>query len=332
MGKLTGYSAATAPAATSLLYMVEDPGGSPATRKVEVGDLGGLMAPELCGGRLTLETGVAVSETDQTGKTTVYWTPFHHGYVTHWNGTVWTRWEFSELSLALGTKTDATNYDVFLWETGSALALIAGPAWSSATARGTGAGTTELEWWSGMWVNKVDIASGPAARCGRYLGTIRMTATTTTEDSREKRFVWNAHNRVTRLLKRTHTGTWSATSTAYTMANGNTANKVNAVVGLSRVSPVHLLLKVHYSGAGLSAVSNSIGIGEDSTGTIHASCVPGTAAYYDGGFSGTIAVGATAHLSVCPTLGSRSWSWLELSTGSLTANADQSALMGQFDC
>jgi len=94
-----------------------NPDGSPISRKVEARYVLGLSG--LVGGRLTLESGVPVSASDQTAKTSVYWTPFVSGLLPLFGPSAsdvpsWALWELPEFAGALGTLTDATNYDVTL--------------------------------------------------------------------------------------------------------------------------------------------------------------------------------------------------------------------------
>src|SRR5580765_466510 len=89
------------------------------------------LLPWVPGGRLTLETGVPVSSTDQVAKGTLYYTPYLHNGVRIWDGTRWNLATFSQLSLAL-TVTSGKNYDVFL-VSNSSLELSA--AWTTDTAR-----------------------------------------------------------------------------------------------------------------------------------------------------------------------------------------------------
>lgn len=100
-----------------LVEQTVNPDGSPVTRKVESRYLLGLSG--LVGGRLTLESGVPVSTSDQTGKTTVYWTPFVSSLLPLFGPSAsdvpsWALWELPEFAGALGTLSDATNYDVSL--------------------------------------------------------------------------------------------------------------------------------------------------------------------------------------------------------------------------
>ena len=78
----------------------------------------------LPGGRLTLESGVPVSTTDQTAKTSVYYTPYLHNLISLWDGTNWVPTEFSETTLALGTLTSGLPYDVFGYLSAGALVLV----------------------------------------------------------------------------------------------------------------------------------------------------------------------------------------------------------------
>jgi hypothetical protein len=79
------------------------------------------MAPSICEVRLTLETGVAVSTTDQLAKTSVFLTPHRGNRLALYDGTG--SWKLhaitSDLALALGTKTAALPYDVFGYDNGT---------------------------------------------------------------------------------------------------------------------------------------------------------------------------------------------------------------------
>ena len=136
--------------------------------------------------RLTLTSNTPVLSSSVPGATTVYLTPYNGNTIPIWNGSEFSGRAFSELSQATTdtTKSPAAvgaslNYDVFVWDDGGTLRATRGPAWSSDTARGTGAGTTELTRVQGLLVNAVDITNGPAAGYGTYVGTIRSNASST---------------------------------------------------------------------------------------------------------------------------------------------------------
>ena len=116
-------------------------------------------------GRLTLETGVPVSSTDQAGKATIYYTPAGVGYAQFpsYDGTNWSVIAFSELSN--DTTASATNnagaaaagpyqmQDCFVWSNAGTNRLTRGPKWSaSATATMTIATPCVVTWTAhGLW-------------------------------------------------------------------------------------------------------------------------------------------------------------------------------------
>jgi hypothetical protein len=138
------------------------------------------------GGRLTLESGVAVSTSDQTAKGTLYYTPSLHDGVRVLIGSNIVQRTFAELSLAL-TLTSGKNYDVFVYDNSGTLTLELSAAWTNDTTQ-----ADALAWQAGLgWVKS---ASSPRL----WLGTIRASGTNTCEDSLANRFVWNAYNQVPR--------------------------------------------------------------------------------------------------------------------------------------
>ena len=264
--KLTALSETSVPDVADLLYSVDvsdttdDAAGS--SRKLTFKRLGGMLMPGTVNGRLTLATGTPVTTSDQTSKSTIYFTPFGGNTVAVYDGTRWILYSFSELSLSLGTITSGANYDVFLYDS-SGLTLKLGPAWSSDTARGTGAGTTEITTQDGVYVNANSITSGPGPKAGLYLGTLRTTSTTTTEDSLAKRFVWNNYNRMKRPMKNADepANSWTYGSATWRQANANSLNKVEYVVGQQYNAIRARVISTIYSYGNIAA--NAVGV--DST-------------------------------------------------------------------
>jgi hypothetical protein len=265
------------------------------------------------GGRLTLETGVGVSTADQAGKTTVYYTPFKHNRIAVYDGTRWVWRSFTELSQATtdNTKSPAavannSNYDVFAWLDGSTMRATRGPAWTGDTARGTGAGTTELEFFEWKWVNKVAITNGPAARCGLYVGTIRSDGSAQINDTLAKRHVWNTYNRVPRPMKVVEgTDSWTYSTTTFRQANNSAANQLDMVAGLAE-DAVNVEVIAVVGSSATESIRSAVGIGVDSTvansatawtGSGHASAGP-VVARYDG----------------VPGIGRHTLTWLEWAT------------------
>ncbi len=224
------------------------------------GKMTAAIASTLSGGRLTLETGVAISSTDQTAKTTIYYTPYIHSLIGLYDETTlaWTAHPFTQKSLALGTLVSGKNYDVFAYLTSGAVAIEA-LVWTSDSAR-----ATILNAVDGVWLKNGDMSR-------RYVGTFRTTTTTTTEDSEAKRFVYNANNKVPRSMLGTlgyadnttnETFTFlPASLSTYAQLNGGTGNKCEWVNGLTET--VFLSGSAFYTAGATSYLV--VGVGVDTT-------------------------------------------------------------------
>jgi hypothetical protein len=174
--------------------------------------------PGICQGRLSLETGVPISTTDQTAKAILYFTPYKGNKIGTYSGSVWTINTFTEKSLSLVELSTATNYDIFIVDSTLVLEAV---AWTNDTTR-----ATALVLQDGVYVK-----SGAATR--RYLGTIRCSASGQCEDSALKRFVWNCYHRVTRTMRVTSGAAHAYTTGAWRAWNNDTANRMAYVIGLS---------------------------------------------------------------------------------------------------
>ncbi|MDP1695340.1 MAG: hypothetical protein Q8L29_00300, partial [archaeon] len=168
-------------------------------------------------GRLTLESGVAISQSNQVNKTTLYFTPYLGDRISLYNSQ-WKVYSFTELSTDLSILS-SNNYDIFINDLGYLnLSLI---SWTNDTAR-----SIDLIKQDGIYVK-----DGNASM--KYLGTIRVV-NGQSEDSTNRRFVWNYYNRVDRSLSISESATsWvNGTSSLFRQANGNSANQVQAVIGV----------------------------------------------------------------------------------------------------
>lgn len=280
-------------------------------------------------GRLTLTTALPVTTADVAGATTVYYTPFRGNTVRLYDGTDWVLSVFTELSQAT---TDATKspaavavssvYDVFVWNDAGTIRATRGPAWTSDTARGTGAGTTELEVFEGRYVNKIAITNGPAARRGLYVGTIRSDASSQINDTLAKRHVWNNFNRVERPLRVIEPAdSWNYTVATLRQANANAANQLDFVIGLGEESVQAVVTAMARNT--VQNISMVVGIGLDSTsaaasGFLHA---------YSASYSLGINVPLRAEWRGFPGIGRHFLAWLEYSnaTGVTTWAGDEAS-------
>jgi hypothetical protein len=205
-------------------------------------------------GRLTLTTGVPVLVTGVTGATTIYYTPYKGAYVPIWGGASTTMTLITELSQTTtdNTKSPAacannSNYDLFVWSNGGTKRCTRGPAWTSDTGRGTGAGTTQITRnTDGYYTNTVAITNGPGAGLGTYVGTVRTNGAAAVDmifggagaagGESTNLGVWNMYNRVPRaLLNVDNTDNWNYTTATWRLKNAGasaTANRITFVIGL----------------------------------------------------------------------------------------------------
>jgi len=207
-----------------------------------------LAEPMLCNGRLTLTSGTPVTTADVTGATTIYFTPYAGNLVALYDGSQWANYVLTEISLALGTLTSGKNYDVFLYNNAGTLTLEA-LVWTDDTTRAT------------ALVKQDGVLCKTGALTRRYLGTFRTTATTTTEDSAAKRFVWNYYNRVPRPMRKLVTTTWTYATASWRQANADTTMQLDFVQGVAE-SLIEAQVAVNFT---VTVNGASLGIGLDST-------------------------------------------------------------------
>jgi hypothetical protein len=244
-------------------------------------------------GRLTLTSGTPVMASSVAGATTVYYTGYAGQNVPIYNGASVQTYALCaantagacEISVALGSNwLTNSNYDWFVALNGTTAALCSGPAWTSDTARGTGAGTTQLQQFSGLNTNAVSITCNTsnstsiavAANQATYVGTMRtgsagqtnyIFGTSSAGGTAGLFGLWNAYNRI--QVKTTVTDI-NGSFTPYSSAtihplDGSTTNRVSFVQGLAE-DGVGIQLQVR------SAVPVStfwrVGVALDSTNTI----------------------------------------------------------------
>jgi hypothetical protein len=233
-GNLTVSGNATIPAGTALV-------------------VGGVLTEPQ--GYLTPTSGTPIITSDASAATSVWYEPFRGNRVPLITGGVLHLRTFTALELALNNPNHvaSTLYDVFLDWDGAAVRIGTGPAWQTSTAgsgaRGTGAGTTEIERSSvhGLWVNAEDVSARNGSSTytieageGLYVGSIfidssagHVTCHRAWGQSR-KWSVWNAFNRQTLYLKGgDSTASWSYDDTTIRPANNASANSLSVFCGLA---------------------------------------------------------------------------------------------------
>ena len=233
-------------------------------------------------GRLTLTSATPVMTASVTAATTVYYTPYVGNLMPIYDGTNVIPNSLAEVSVVLGSNwTTNSNWDVFIASDSGTLRACTGPAWTSSTARGTGAGTTELERVNGLVLNKVSLTCRynntttftVAADRGTYVGSFRTAAAgqvnyifgaVAANGTAADFGIWNMYNRVrvaTMVGDNTDTWTYGSANT-WRAANGSSTIRVSAIRGFDEDGIEATYQGFAASGAGAIAAS---GVGLDST-------------------------------------------------------------------
>ena len=180
-----------------------------------------------CNGRLTLETGVAISTTEQTAKTTLYLTKYNGDQIATYSGTAWVTIALgADISITLAGLTAGLPYDVYVYSNAGTLTLEL-TAWTNTTTRATALTTQD-----GVYVK-----TGATTR--RYIGTIRIAATGQCElvfggsDKASSIGIWNMYNRVSIAVSNWQSSSsWTYQSTTFRKINNNDYNMIKYIVGV----------------------------------------------------------------------------------------------------
>ncbi|MET4721905.1 hypothetical protein ABIF63_006011 [Bradyrhizobium japonicum] len=270
--------------------------------------------------RVTLTSGVAVTESDVSGVSSVYVTPAGHNAALIYDGSNDVPRSYSEITITLDATNalSGKNFDVFQAYSGGSVVAGYGPAWSSDISRGTGAGTTEIEFFNGRPVNKSAItlrsSSGTtysiAARQANLVGGFRTTANGLTEDSFTKRFVWSVNSALRGGRAVESTDTWTYSTAAFRQTNGSTSNQIEYLQGLGggtvRASAYSVLTNSTSTDRGCQN-----GIGIDST-TVNSATLAGF------GHINQSARAISSEYVGSPGIGYHKLVWLEKGAGSDT--------------
>lgn len=199
-------------------------------------NLSALLKGSLCQGRLTLESGVAISTTDQIAKTSIFFTPYSGSIIGLYSGTSWDFLSFTEKTVSVPATT-AMPFDVFAYNDAGAVALET-LDWTNDTTR-----ATALVLQDGIYVK-----SGAGTR--RYLGTGRTTGTSgqceisfgrtpASGGSHPKCYLWNSNNREIGYFTNVEADEyWTYNSTTPRKYNNSAANRFSFVTGLSSLVDV----------------------------------------------------------------------------------------------
>lgn len=236
-------------------------------------------------GRLSLTSGLALTQNDVAGATSIYYTPAGGLNVPLWDGAKTVMVSIgSELSLALDNNSAHTGYhqsgktfDLFVYNDNGTMRLATGPAWSTDASRGTGAGTTEAEIKNGFYTNKNAITlryglnSGDtvtaAANTALLVGSARLTANGVAEDSRQRRLLSNLYNCTVRAVlgPLAFSGNqYNYSSTTWRQAAGEAGNKIEVMQCMAGQA-YEVTLEAYVTSSTAAARAATVGFGIDTT-------------------------------------------------------------------
>lgn len=249
-------------------YVLDDTG-------TEVGPLGlgGGGGTYPCFVRCSVVTGDPNPTADYLAQTSIYAFPYKGDTYAQWDGAAFASQAFTVQTLSLNASHTANSvYDIYLWLDGATQRVVTGPAWSSATSRGTGAGTAEIETVNGVAVNKVSmtVRNGATtytmpARYGTVIGTFQASANGQVEWSAKYRGIYNFYNK---MIAEMHicpgynsdsaATSYNISSTTYVEANGGTGSRIKYVLG--EASNVNFMAIARTQPAATGATILSIGL------------------------------------------------------------------------
>ena len=268
------------------------------------------VVKDVCNGRLTLETAVPVSTTDQSAKTTLYFTPFKGNQIGLYSGSAWNVRTFAELSLSLAAYTASKPYDIFAYDNAGTVTLES-LVWTNPTTR-----ATALTLQDGVLVK-----TGATTR--RYIGTIYVNASGgQTDDTAAIRSVFNYYNRVPRqLAKHDSTASWS-TGTSWQSARAQASNAVTVLAGWTDAW-MELEARLTCAMPMLTTDGIATAIGEDVTNAPLAEGVM-TNSVVGGAAGDPTTTGHASHrVEKYVALGFHTYNWLEYSSAAMTAYGAQ---------
>jgi hypothetical protein len=290
--------------------------------QVSGGGGGGSVGTATNGFRISASSTEPVPTVDLTTEDHIYLSPYKSNQIAIYTGSAWAVRESPQVSINLsGLLTADKNFDVFAYWTGSAVALELSAAWTNGSTRADAVAQQD-----GVWTLTADPTR-------RLVGTIRAVDGSNVDDTVLKRFVWNADNRVRRVLRFAgNSGTHNYTIATWRPAAGNNASAVEVVCGLVG-DEIHLSI-LQVSDNSLTG-GRWVGVSDNSLSTPDlANMVMMSPHIVGNGFS-------FCWYDAVPAIGYHKFNWMELSdaTGTTTwldtftnaAITEQAGMRGQWN-
>lgn len=239
------------------------------------------------GGYMSTSNGTPILAGDVAAATSIFWQPFKSNVVPlkQAGGLIYMR-TLSVLELQLNNPNHVANtlYDVFVDDETGTQRISTGPAWTNSgagtSARGSGAGTTEIAFSDGAWRNVVSMTARNgastytvAAGLGLYVGTILIDASAgaislhRTWGSSRRWPIWNYWNRQPLYLKAgDSTASWNYQTNTIRQSNNAAGNALVVLCGLAEeMIDLRFDQRVEYLPNSNSTVRSFNGVGWNST-------------------------------------------------------------------
>ena len=270
-------------------------------------------AHTLMGCRLTLESGVPVSTTDQTAKSVVHLCQYTHDRVPLYGASGWESTVGHGLSMTLAGLTSGKLYDVVGYINSGTPVIDLMPAWTNDTTR-----ASSVNYLNGIKVNQSSFTSvlnghSVASQRATVLGLLEAKTSSTTEITKTSLCLANEYNTNTfGMFRAEGTSSWTYTTASYRKARDDSLNKLTFLNCNPTFTPVNVIAHCRSSADNLDV---AVSIGLDSETVSHADVVGkgisprGTAAdFYQVSASAILPVGIGKHY----------FCWLEYGASTIT--------------
>ena len=263
------------------------------SNSVVSGPLGAMFTP---GGRLSMQSGTAVTTTDMHSGTSLWYNPHIHDMLSLWDGSKIVPVQFAPTAISLAGLSGTSSFDVF-------------------TYLNSGVPAYETSMWTSPTVRAVDISMQNGRKCKvgdatrLYLGSFYTSSGGQTDDSVIKRNVWNRYNQKIRpVYKADITGSWTYETTSWRNANNSAANRIEYTCGL--IGEGGLVMSACCAVGIDSGISVGVSIAENGTAP-HASTDREYATNYNSAAAVTYSM-ASAGLCLSGATGFNYYQWVEL--------------------
>ncbi len=282
-----------------------------------------------------MTTATPVVTATVSGATTIYYTPYKHGFVPIYDGGNFVLTAFTELS-NISTNSATGNAgpaavgaskcnDFFVWSNAGVVTLTRSIDWTSTSAR-----NMSLVRVGGRLLNGSSITNGPTAQRGTYVGTACSNSGSTWDyilggsasgGTAANLQVWNNDNRVRTAVLVTDSGvSYTYSSATIRQWRATAGNQVGFVLGLVE-DAVEAGVTCEMGTTNVAAALGRCGWGIDTTSGFSIQPVIIT----DPTTTGGIASGGTSRAALMTTLGVHTIAGTEQADGSNNATMDRNS-------